>query len=346
MRNFFIAVALLFTLSCAAFWRDARTALTVTEAACVLAHAEQFDSMQEVATACGIVDALAPALIDLLKAEHIARSHRGACSMNDVQKYQTGYRFNADRRAISHFASYRRLMAGDVPAHASLTAFAPRIFDQGQTGSCVGHSRARGIFTARAAAGHPLTFVPSPVDLYRLARCYERDNWADPIADEGSDPVDTIDAAATFGVRPMGPMAQDGRYSDAEPATVNDMPGFGDLEIDREFRLLDDYQIKDFGTSRIQLVKRAIAAKLPVCLDVAGGSKQFQNYGGGVLHGDNSQLDHYVILLGYQTNADGTTTFEGHNSWGLDWGMIGAFLADESLVQKSSDLIVCVEHGL
>ena len=258
----------------------------------------------------------------------------------------TGYVRNPERRAINKFSAHKRLLKGDVPTSASMGRFAPAIFDQGQTGSCVGHSRARGIYTARLAAGAPMPFVPSPVDLYRLARCYERDDWSSTIADGGSDPVDTIDAAATFGVRPMGPMARDGRFSDAEPETINDMPQFGDLELDREFRLLDDYSITEFGAERIALVCRALSANIPVCLDVAGGSSAFQSYSSGVLVGSNAPLDHYVILLGYETNPGGTITFEGHNSWGTEWGINGTFQAAESVVLKSGDLVACVEHGL
>lgn len=70
--------ALLITTSCAAFWRDAKTVLTITEAACALAHAEQFDQTVEVAHVCGIADALIPALQELLSAAKIAAKQKRA----------------------------------------------------------------------------------------------------------------------------------------------------------------------------------------------------------------------------------------------------------------------------
>ncbi len=225
-----------------------------------------------------------------------------------------------------------------IPESVNLSPFAPHIFDQGQTGSCVGHARARGIFTARGAAGNPMAFVPSPKGIYQIARCYERSSFSIPLTDGGADPVDSIDGVRIWGVKPLVGLPD--RYSDCEPKTVNENPNLQDLEVSREFRLLDDYQIVETGAARIASVQHALAAGFPVCIDVAGGADQFQSYAGGVLHGDGQPLDHYVCLVGY--NAAGL--FLGHNSWGEEWGAIGTFWGDDSLIQASGDIIVCVEH--
>ncbi len=253
--------------------------------------------------------------------------------------YSTGYRKNPNRRTIPTFEKH--IGASQTPASMSLEPYAPSIFDQGQTGSCVGHARARGVAIARMFAQHPLPFVPSPVEIYRLARCYERNDWMTPLADNGCDPVDSIDAIASFGVGPMHPLAL--RYSDADPATVNNLPTLGDLEAASGFKFLDDHQITDILSARIEAVRVALASGFPVCIDVAGGSSQFQNYNRGLLSGSGQPLDHYVCLVGYHTTVSGTV-FHGHNSWGVDWGMSGAFDGDESLIHAAGDLIVCVER--
>ncbi len=254
----------------------------------------------------------------------------------------TGYRRNLGRRLLSSFDIHAHTLLATLPQSFSLSRFAPAIFDQDMTGSCVGHARSRGIATARMAAGHALPFIPSPADLYRLARCYERNDWALPLVDQGSDPVDTIDAVRTWGVRAMVPVLE--RYSDAAVETINDLPTLEDLEADHYVLLLNDYQITDTGAARIQAVCQALAAGYPVCIDVAGGASQFQTYDNNSppLHSDGHPLDHYVCLVGYAKGSTGTM-FEGHNSWGVNWGQDGVFQADESVIQVAGDLIVCVE---
>ncbi len=254
--------------------------------------------------------------------------------------YSTGYRRNPSRRPLPSFVvdEHRR---GVIHAMATvdLSGFAPPIFDQGPTGACVGHARSRGIFTARGAAGRPMAFVPSPKGIYQIARCYERSSWGAPLEDGGADPVDSIDGVRIWGVKPMVGLPD--RYSDCASETVNENPTLGELETSREFRLLDDYQIVETGSARIASVQHALAAGYPVCIDVAGGASQFQDYAGGVrmLTADGAPLDHYVCLVGY--NASG---FLGHNSWGEEWGYRGTFWADASVIQASADIIVCVER--
>ncbi len=68
MRRLLAAVLL---CSCAAFRQDVRTALNVTEAACVLAQPIDAGVPAIVAT-CGIVEALYPELNQLLSAKRAA----------------------------------------------------------------------------------------------------------------------------------------------------------------------------------------------------------------------------------------------------------------------------------
>ncbi len=72
MRPYILgAIILLFAVSCAAFKKDARTVLDVTEQACILAQPIQ-STPTEVVAACGVVEALYPVLNDLLTAKRAA----------------------------------------------------------------------------------------------------------------------------------------------------------------------------------------------------------------------------------------------------------------------------------
>jgi hypothetical protein len=136
------------------------------------------------------------------------------------------------------------------------------------------------------------------------------------------------------------------RYSDCEPFTVNDDPTLGELEEGASFRFFEDYQI--WGPDKSGAVREALSQGLAVCIDVAGGSAQWQDYEHekGALTNDGSPTDHYVTIIGCRGGH-----FFGHNSWGPDWGVWdafvgsrGAFVADESVIEAASDIIVCVEH--
>ncbi len=256
--------------------------------------------------------------------------------------YATGYVRNPQRRTPKTYAA---LATHEAATGASLRKFTCPMLDQGPSGACTGHARAKGIYTARAAAGAPLNFIPSPDDLYRNTRCFARGDWAAPLTDDGADPVDTIDAAAAIGVRPMVPLAT--RFSDVDPATVNREPRIEDLVIDGNFKFLDDHQILAEGADRIALFQDAIRQGYPVCLDVPGGGEQWQRYGSSapaVLVSDGTPLDHYVCALGYYYDVAGNLVIEGDNSWGTGWGFDGKFYAAASVLLAARDVIVCVER--
>lgn len=259
-----------------------------------------------------------------------------------------GYRRNPNRKALPHLAASH--LGASYPQAVSLSKWAPPIFDQGDTGSCVGHARARGIYIARAVAGNPLPFIPSPAMLYKLARCLE--NYAGgALHDEGCDPVDSLEAVKAWGITPM--VTLDGRFSDADPATINAPPTLRDLEKAAELRLLEDYEVRVTGKQRRDLVCQALASGYPVCIDVAAGNDDWYSYRNmGCLTNKGRPTDHYVCLTGYFINPDDSLIIRGHNSWGTNWGIRdsdlgtdGTFIADESVLQAATDIIVCIDHG-
>src|SRR5262249_33647257 len=139
-----------------------------------------------------------------------------------------------------------------------------------------------------------------------------------------------------WGLRRMQPLPD--RYSDADPATVNDEPSLGDLEEDASSMLVGDYGIYSYGAQRVQEVCTAIANGIPVCCAIAGGSAAFQNSSGGVLGPLNAPLDHYVCIIGYETSADGSKVFMIRNSWSEYWGENGNVRINEACLDQLGDL--------
>lgn len=262
----------------------------------------------------------------------------------EMQFFQTGYRKNPRRRAPRDWGKSTLDSRPRAPGTATTLAhLAPPIFDQGDTGSCVGHARARGLYVARRAQGAALPFIPSPATLYKLALCYERRDWNGTLLDEGCDPVDTVDALRQWGVGPMVPL--EGRYSDADPDTIGQPPDLAQLIAGFSFRFVDDYQIGMRGLDRTLAICDCLDRGFPVCIDVSASPSWFQNYEGGILRQVTpAALDHYVCLLGYQVAQSGEVLFDGHNSWGTFWGNAGTFQIGDDVIQHAGDILVSVEH--
>lgn len=245
----------------------------------------------------------------------------------------TGFRTNMYRGDLPTFAA--RKWSGEK---RDLWSLAPPVMDQGPTGSCVGHARALGIYVSRAAQGVPLPFIPSPTDLYRVARCFERRDWSEPLEDLGCDPVDSIYGVRLWGFGPMQPLPE--RFSDAHPLTVNRPPTLLSFAMAVDHKSSDDFLVTDVGEDRALVVASALDAGFPVNIDVPGGSIAWQSYGGGLLSDRGARTDHYVTLLSHEVTAGGVV-FRGRNSWGEGWGEKGDFLADASVVAAARVPIVC-----
>jgi hypothetical protein len=209
-----------------------------------------------------------------------------------------------------------------IPANVMWLHMTPAVMDQDGTGSCTGHAVAAGIYAAYGAASvmglsTPLPWVPSPDSIYRNGRCIDRRKGPDgkfpPLVDDGARPNEVFRGVREFGIQSMGePIG--GRYSDVSADTVNAEPTLTDLQKSMAKLVVGDHKVAPSASS----VAAALANGHPVCAAIAGGSDGFQNYNGGVMDALHAPLDHYVLIVGYDTvSLTGERIFYGQNSWGL-----------------------------
>lgn len=254
-----------------------------------------------------------------------------------MSKFSKGYVPSA-RPARFAFADHPAASATPGTGR-DLTPFAPPVMDQGGTGSCTGHGLACAIYTAFAAAGQSLPFVPSPRGLYCVGRAVTRSvgggDVTAPLTDDGAQPSDVVVGAEQFGIRPMNAPTSDGRLSDCEPANINAEPTLEELEQDALKIAVQDHAITSVGAERIADICRAIDAGFVVNVGTQV-DQAFEDYGPGsppVSAPDMSSLlgGHDLSIIGYRRSADGSVTGIGQNSWDkFQWGHAGRFEADES----------------
>ena len=224
-----------------------------------------------------------------------------------------------------------------VPAQASLASYRIPIFDQGQTGSCVGHGTAMGVATSANAAGAPLGFVPSPGLAYKLARVLERTSNSIPLADGGSMPTDVLTVLLNWGIKPIGPMAPDGRNSDvwgpndqnngALP-NVDTEPTLNELEDSGLCLLAGEYRIDETATNAVGQIQAAVSSGFSVGVGIFVDTA-FMSWdpSTGPIRSVNLQDPqgggHFPVVDYYYTMADGTVVVGGPNSWSTNWPGVG-----------------------
>ena len=268
-----------------------------------------------------------------------------------VKKYATGYIDDPASLPRTPFLHLAAVLGADVPDACSLEAHLPGCMDQGQTGSCTGHGTSGAVYTTCDAQGSNIGFVPSPDDLYKGGRAIDRARDASgrfpALQDQGAAPNQVARFMNVYGIRPMGPMAPDGRNSDVDPSTVNDEPNLVDLEQDATCVLVGEYQIFGTAEERAAQVRQAIANGYAVGCAVPGGSNAWQNNEGdkvAVLGPTGTELDHWVFLYGYEKQSDGTYLWKLRNSWGRFWGTDGNGLADDAAFAEFGNVIVYSVH--
>ncbi len=70
---------------------------------------------------------------------------------------------------------------------------------------------------------------------------------------------------------------------------------------------------------------KAAIAEGPVSVAIEADSFVFQFYSGGILNSDacGTNLDHYVVAVGYGVDPNKGEYYIVRNSWGTSWGMKG-----------------------
>jgi hypothetical protein len=235
-----------------------------------------------------------------------------------------------------HMAVARGLVRGTAPANLDDTQHAPRVFDQGPTSSCEGHSSSGCTAMVFKKQGEALPWIPSMANWYRLALCLDRgDPNAGVLRDVGTQTNSIIAASAEFGISGMGALASDGRFSDADPATLLHEPNLIELERDALTLVIGAYQITSTGTQRIADVKAAQANGFGVRIDSfvdtafeqwTKGSAPF----GMPNYADNNGGGHALYCVGYSGD-----NFVIRNSWSESWGDGGNIIVSPAFVEQA-----------
>jgi len=71
----------------------------------------------------------------------------------------------------------------------------------------------------------------------------------------------------------------------------------------------------------------------PVVVAVAAGDGFFRHYESGVIRYCDDDVDHFALLVGYGTTADGNDYWLLQNSWGTGWGEDGYFRVSKSALE-------------
>ena len=210
-------------------------------------------------------------------------------------------------------------------------AFGPAIFDQMNVGSCWGHAASRGIYQALAIIGKPLSFVPSPDTLYRIARALMRaaGESSGPLTDSGTDPFYGAQAFSQFGVKPMGALIQ-GRNTDCALEHVADEPNMAEIVQGAHALIVGAHQITTTGAQRTADVRTALSAGLPVIIGVNADAAIEDWQAGNAPLGppDPNKIlgGHMLCLDGYDLTRTGEP-FLVANSWAADYGEAGRLWA-------------------
>ena len=230
-------------------------------------------------------------------------------------------------------------LAADLPPSADLSGFSPPILDQNSTGSCTAHSVSGATYTALAAARRPLSFIPSPREIYAATRALERSSVTPvgaPLAalsDGGAQLADVAQAIGRYGVKPIAAPSPQGFNSDVDPSNVNDDPDLEGLELSGTFLVAGEYLIDSSASDVSDVVAAAIASGLPVWTaffcDTAFEDLKPGQVAGVPNYGDSEGGGHAVYLSGY-SGPKGTRVFTLTNSWGPDWCDKGRCLVSEA----------------
>lgn len=250
------------------------------------------------------------------------------------------------------------LQAAALPDYTTNVRFAPPVWNQWTTGSCVGHGIAGMVTTTVAAHGQPLQSPESPRFTYLLGRIVDRSDPSIKLKDQGAAPNSAVRAIAHWGV--VLEHEVDGGRTAASPdygtflaAHVNDEPKLGELEKAGR-RIISGFSaIEDDDSAKVAKFRQALASRHCVGVAVDAGADAFQDYDEdkGPMGFTGAEPDHWIFCLDYATvaalQAQGQypanwpalpaadVLFLFQNSWGTgSWTRTGRFWATADFVAR------------
>ncbi|MHB2027595.1 MAG: hypothetical protein ACYCPT_02105 [Acidimicrobiales bacterium] len=235
----------------------------------------------------------------------------------------TGHRHDTRRNQTDarHILGARVLRLPAPGAVKSLRQYECPAFDQGACEGCGGHSGALAIYGSLAAAGAPLPFVPSPRDLYALARLV--DAPGQPLQDSGVELSNVATAAAQWGIRPIGALNPSG-FTDVTTGpdgNVNVPPSLLDLEADAAHLVVDEYRIDLAAPDAITVICSLIDAGVFVQVGgPVGPAYMGYTLGQPAIGPEPNGAGHATTLTGYYAMPDGSIEFDDKTSWGDGFG--------------------------
>ena len=258
-----------------------------------------------------------------------------------------GHRYNSFRAV--HPA--RKMGAQPLPDSGGPGEFAPPIWDQDGTESCVGHAYAGALTELCASQAIVLPAAVSPRACYFLARAIDRAANPGPLPtlrDDGAMPNSAARALLLYGLPLEGDSASDRKATDPDYTTwlaahVNDELKLGEFEAEDNRRILADWtSIDDGDPEKVQLLVQALAAGFPALAAVDASTPEFQGYDGtgNVALVLTSGNPNHMIGFDLYEKVAGQYVFRLRNSWGM-WGRRGyAWVSQRSIEEGTYSMLV------
>lgn len=226
---------------------------------------------------------------------------------------------------------------------ASLAAYRCRRLNQNGWGACTSQAAALATVERMAVLGKPLSFVPSQLGL-----------WSDALIIEGGPGLTaaqlatlnqgvqsvTMTIAMGHGVRPMGPLASDGRFSDIDTGPV--APGLDQLTTAAMMSKVGEYRIDN--TDPTWPIQAAISLDNGIPVYVAGDvGADYDAWVPSMPPVDKAESGpasgHAWVLDEYVTTGAGDLVFSGVGSYGTSYADDGVWLfTSQGLLARCFDV--------
>lgn len=210
------------------------------------------------------------------------------------------------------------------PMRTSNFIYAPPVWNQRRTSSCVGHALACQITTTFAALGRPLPSPATPRTIYTLSRAVCRSDVNTPLTDSGASPAAGVAALGRWGVvleaeDDGGRTANSSDYADFLEAHVNDEMRLDEIETGKDRLVVGFSIIADNDPHKEEQFQASLDTGHTISTAVDGGSSIFQDYRGQKpLDYCGDEPDHFICVLDYMILDDGTVLYLVQNSWGTE----------------------------